>query len=556
MKISKHLQIGLLSATLICAITVSASALSGFTSVAVTMDSSKTSQVLLGQDSIHKDEAVSTMIDSSTIAAVNGGFFNSYYTGGTTFPDDCPQVYGAIVKDGMLINGGDTNNMIGFDYNGNVYIDRVDITPVVVRNNEFSFEGWGVNKLYTDSSSVAIMTDVLDYNYTVPSGFTVVTVTNNVVTSITSPATAYVADNSFHVVYGPDAVAHNEKWGYYPAVGDKLELTATYSALGGGDWSGTKTAVTGGRMLVINGVNVTADTSYNSEYDTGEAKQNNTDSYGRSYAAVMNDGSILFGTATATFPELANHLISLGAKSAVSMDGGASSMAYGASQGYVCSAGRKLASILAIQTSTGTETQPTAPAVEIPTNVPVTGSNVPSSWAVEPINTATSLGLIPSWMTYGYTAPITRDEFCQVLATFIPAVSGKSLDTIRGSLGANYDDFTFTDTDSYQVRSIAALGIVNGTGDGKFSPNDTLLREEAATMLQRMVDLLGTTTQKASPTFADQGSISDWAVANVAKITGATIMNGDGTNFNPQDTYTKEEAFITMLNTYNNLIVG
>lgn len=88
---------------------------------------------------------------AGSVAAVNGGFFNSYYTGaGTSFPGNCPIIYGAVTKNGEIANAGGANNAIGFTYDGKVLIDRVTFQTTAVVSGKVNASVWGVNKLYDD----------------------------------------------------------------------------------------------------------------------------------------------------------------------------------------------------------------------------------------------------------------------------------------------------------------------------------------------------------------------------------------------------------------------
>ncbi len=539
----------LLTATILATTLLSVSALSAMQTTTFTMNDTVISDVLLGNDAIHSDESVTSMIDSTVVSAINGGFFNAYYSG-NSYPSNCPLIYGTIVDDGLLINGGDTTNLIGFTYDGDTLIDRVKIVPAYILNGTHSINFWSVNQLKTDADAIVLMTDLLPYSYTAPSGFTVVTITGETVTAVSSSGTYTVADGTSHLLFGSGALARCQTWGYVPSVGDTVQFTHTYD---NEQWNDVKTAVTGGRMLVQDGVNVTANSFYNANFDSDQS-QSNTSSLGRSFAALMSDGSTLFGTATGTFPEIASYLIGQGAVDAISLDGGGSSMLYTQNEGYLTSAGRPLASVLAIKT--GSATAVAKPEVtEIPDNTQV-DADAPSDWAVEAIQQCTDLNLVRSWMSYGYQNDLTREEFCSMLLQFIMTSTGQAPEDIIYSIGNQYGDFSFTDTDSYQIRCIAAMEIVDGQGDGTFDPTGLLTREQSATMILRMVNLLGTAPQVTTATFADQDQISDWAVDGVAAITGAKIMNGDGTNFNPQDHYTKEEGYVTIFNVYNQLEIS
>ena len=315
-------------------------------------------------------------------------------------------------------------------------------------------------------------------------------------------------------------------------------------------WNDVKAAVAGGRMLIQEGVNVSGDASLNGEFDDNP-KQVNASVAIRSFAGVTADGTLVMGTATGSFPEIANALIAQGVKNAVCMDGGASTMHYAKDSGFKVPAGRELATILAVQTKDGTEVKPVKPTIPSP---PL-DNNAPSPWAMASISEAKSLELIPEWLMYDYRNAITREEFCVLLTTFIGEKTGKTVDAYRGELGTNYDDYKFSDTESYYVRSIAALKIVAGTGNGQFSPKDPLTREQAATMIQKMVQLIGTTNPSAPLSFTDEASIHSWASEGLDFVTASKIMNGKGETFDPQGTYTREEAYITMLNTFKAVTV-
>lgn len=558
MKKSKLLAIFLATSMTISMFSTSALALSSISTVTVSPSENITYDVLIANDQMHSDENASTLVPSDVIAAVDGGFFNSYYdqSAQITFPDNSPRIYGAIVKDGMLINGTGSGNMFGVTYDGDILFDYVTVQPYFVVNESLKINAWAVNQIYTDSTAILIMTDDFDLTFNVSASDVVFTVKDGVITEKSSATSQTVADGTYKIIYKSTMYQNSVTWNNSLNIGDKIQFSHTATAASGSDWSDVKTAITGGRMLVIDGKNVSADVNYNVSFDNS-TDQTNTSSAQRTFISEYADGTILFQTTTGSFADIAAYLVSQGAVNAISVDGGASSMMYSNSQGFVVSAGRELASVLVVRSDDGSDVKPDEIIIsESSTSTTTTAnSNEPSSWAVDSIDQATELGIIPTWMKYGYTANISRGDFCKILVTFIQAKTGKSVDTYRNELGVNYDDFTFSDTDDYQIRSIAALGIVNGTGDGKFSPDESLTREQAATMIKRLVDLVGHTELSSYDAFSDQAKISDWAVDAVDFIASSKIMNGTGTGFEPSGTYTKEQAFITMLNLYNALII-
>lgn len=533
------------------------SGVAGGTVVYVDM-TGRTGDVVVGAGGVVSDSPASSMVTGS-IAAINGGFFNSYYSGGgTSFPDNCPIIYGAITKNGEVINAGGANNAIAFTYDGKVLIDRVNVQVTAVVSGKANVSIYGVNKIYDDASSVTVMTDDLTLPFTAPAGSQVFTIQNDKVTAVAGPGTYTVPAGSKLLVYNSAAIANANTWEILPAVGDTVQFAYNYAptrTADQADWDNVKTLVSGGRMLVQNSVNVTANTAYNAEFDS-DPKQSNSGSALRSFAAVMGDGRLLLGTASGSFPQIANDLIALGAVNAVSLDGGASSMLYTGNNGFLTSAGRELASVLTIVPQNAAEVKPDNPDIPVIDSSP----NNPSSWAAADVEQAKSLGLLPAWLLNNYRNPITREEFCDLIIQLIPARTGKTADQFRGELGivgSAFDSVTFSDTSKYSIRLAAALGIVTGYDDGTFRPTASLTREQAATMLQRTAELMGTVSRSTAQSFSDSGSIGGWAREAVDFVTSCGIMNGkDGGRFDPKGTYTRDQAFITMLNTYNAVTPG
>ena len=162
----------------------------------------------------------------------------------------------------------------------------------------------------------------------------------------------------------------------------------------------------------------------------------------------------------------------------------------------------------------------------------------PSSWAVEQVNEAIEAGLVPESLQSQYTQTATRAEFCALAVELFETVKGEEI-TERA---------TFNDTDDVNVEKMAALGVVNGTGDGNFTPEGALNREQAATMLARLAAAVGKPLAAAEPTFADSDSISDWAAGAVGQVQAAGIMDGTGNNtFSPAVEYSREQSILTIL---------
>ena len=83
------------------------------------------------------------------------------------------------------------------------------------------------------------------------------------------------------------------------------------------------------------------------------------------------------------------------------------------------------------------------------------------------------------------------------------------------------------------VQKAAAIGVVSGVGNNRFDPDAQLTREQAAT-------------------FADNDSVSSWALEQVGHVQAAGIMSGTGGNmFSPKQPYTREQSIVTILRLFD-----
>ena len=173
---------------------------------------------------------------------------------------------------------------------------------------------------------------------------------------------------------------------------------------------------------------------------------------------------------------------------------------------------------------------------------PGLGDEKPSGWAMEQVTEALIAGIVPDALQSQYTDATTRAEFCALAVALFETVKG---DAIAGRA-------EFVDTKDVNVEKMAALGVVNGVGGGRFDPNQPLTREQAATMLSRLAAAIGNPLPGKAPTFSDYDEVAEWARAAVGDVQAAGIMGGIGNNvFSPQADYTREQSIVTMLRLFN-----
>ncbi len=168
-----------------------------------------------------------------------------------------------------------------------------------------------------------------------------------------------------------------------------------------------------------------------------------------------------------------------------------------------------------------------------------------SDWAKLSVSEAERIQLING--NYNFQGDITREEFCELIYNYYALVS----DEIK----ADETEISFTDTDNGHIAVLNSLGIITGKSETEFAPNDLLTREEAATIIFRLI-------KTAHPDFAatelwfefaDNNDVSDWAADSIQRLCNLGIMNGIGNNlFAPKKHFTTEQAVATLVRCYGN----
>lgn len=174
----------------------------------------------------------------------------------------------------------------------------------------------------------------------------------------------------------------------------------------------------------------------------------------------------------------------------------------------------------------------------------------PSEWAKTDIEKAKQYGIIDDTEHY-YLDNINREQFAELIVNGIEKalkVSAKA-------------DNAFTDTDNQAVNKAYAMGIVTGTGEGIFSPEAKITRQEIATMLYRAIKYAqkatGNTYIEESTdlsNYSDKGSVSEWAKTAVGSLAKRGIIKGvSDTEIAPLHNTTYEQAAILVVRVYEML---
>jgi hypothetical protein len=186
----------------------------------------------------------------------------------------------------------------------------------------------------------------------------------------------------------------------------------------------------------------------------------------------------------------------------------------------------------------------------------------PSSWSAAKIKIAKTAGIMPEGFDSKlFTDNIMRRDFCEILMNTYRIYGYKLPDPLT--------DHPFTDTQDTVVEQAYVLGLISGTGNGLFSPEQPLTREMAAVMLFKLRMLFQYAEsfdddhdyseydppvhehQKdwiLEEKISDSKKVSAWARSSIADVYSCGILVGTADNrINPGDSLTREQAVILVL---------
>jgi uncharacterized repeat protein (TIGR02543 family) len=139
-----------------------------------------------------------------------------------------------------------------------------------------------------------------------------------------------------------------------------------------------------------------------------------------------------------------------------------------------------------------------------------------NAWYCKAVSTLTKLGILEgrSETIFDPDAAITRAELATICARF---------DTAAASSGSD-----FTDIEGHwaqaDIERAAALGWVQGDGDGKFRPNDSITRAEAITMINRVLCRIPENEEDLSEdmnTWPDNSNTDAWYYLAIQEATNS-----------------------------------
>lgn len=155
-------------------------------------------------------------------------------------------------------------------------------------------------------------------------------------------------------------------------------------------------------------------------------------------------------------------------------------------------------------------------------------------WAKESVERWTDAGVLSAQEDGNFdpTHELTRAEFAILLCNLMGYTEKADRSTFKDLPG----DAEAADA----LLKLAAAGVMVGIGDNQADPNGTLTREQTACMMFRALNMKADPAA-AAPEFADSDDISDWAKAEMAAMTSAKMLVGDGTSLLPGNNIPKQD---------------
>jgi hypothetical protein len=111
---------------------------------------------------------------------------------------------------------------------------------------------------------------------------------------------------------------------------------------------------------------------------------------------------------------------------------------------------------------------------------------------------------------------------------------------------AGFSDISPDDWFAEQLGNVTGAGLMLGYPDGTFRPEEPMTREQAASVVLRLLELIGASLPEVSDndvldSYSDSGELSEWARQAMVLAVSMGIMQGSGSRLRPHDPITRAE---------------
>ncbi len=498
------------------------------------------------------------------VVGINGGYWLSR-------PGGVPN--GLHVEDGRMSAGhaafrsGDriSRASVGFRADGSLLFDRLTTTVSLTTpfgdtvvdefNRQVSTTTDGTR---TSAGELLLFDDRYGASVTVPAGAAIITLdalsfgTNETVTTTVTGVTFTFVETPVRVAAGTGLViAYGDKTPLVDglSVGAQLSVTSTIAPLEGDGslWGGLTHALAGGPHLIQNG-SARSLTAWRQE---GFSDTHLTGRSPRTAIAHTADGTVLLVTIDGRQPgwspgmtlrELTDMLLQLGARDAVNLDGGGSTVMTknAAVVNRPSETRRSVANGLFVfaplpNPARGTDracgTQLVAsPFFDTASSVHVQTITCLSQYAIT--SGITDTEFVPQGV-------VTRAQMATFLGAFIDQMAARGGRSLAQTSASPFTDVTASNVHRGNIARLAVAGIVNGKTDTTFAPNEPVTRAQTARMIAETVRYV---TGQALPAHRDTFSDDALSVHEDAinRLNGVGVISGvGGFAYNPSDAVTR-----------------
>ncbi|MDR1300080.1 MAG: S-layer homology domain-containing protein, partial [Oscillospiraceae bacterium] len=161
-------------------------------------------------------------------------------------------------------------------------------------------------------------------------------------------------------------------------------------------------------------------------------------------------------------------------------------------------------------------------------------------------------GLAPTRIFSHFAQRITREEFAYALVNMYTGIGPEAqIPSTKANSFRDINNSPYKD----QILKAYNLGIINGRSNTAFAPEDSISRQDAATMADRFIDkmldrpALPTDAYSVTRVYGDGARVAEYARAAVLNLYNDNIMVGSGNRFNPGDQITRQEVFMILQRT-------
>ncbi len=159
------------------------------------------------------------------------------------------------------------------------------------------------------------------------------------------------------------------------------------------------------------------------------------------------------------------------------------------------------------------------------------------TWAADSINALADEGIIKgtSENTFSPAANITRADFALLLVRAFKLTSENT---------ENFADVAASDYFAAELAIARNTGIVNGIGDNKFAPRNTITRQDMMTIVYRALTALEVELETGDVEYPDFDSVAEYAKDSVKALIASGLVNGKSGKIAPTDYTTRAEVAV------------